>query len=368
MSMNDLMEHYTPYMPNDQMKSDAPSASTTYSNTNEKYVYERPDAQSNRPYIIMQGRFLGDNADTFYKLEFVDVDGNYLPLYRNHEYKLTISAVARSGAADPTQAKVANANVSSMTEAQDLNDISDGLSRIYVQWLDQAFMEPGTKTFQYMYLPDATDKTSSAQATLEILDGAGKAITGATVAAAFTDSGPDSQTHWRTVTFTTTSPDDTMKVTKFRVTGTHTTDDGQNHRLYRDITVRVLPYQPWGTPTVATSGPAVDATVDVTITLPTGLPSSLFPLEISFEDLNHSLDPAGVDMPAVVGPTIVPNKTGNSYQFVKTVRYLDYAASGGNVITANFKRVRTGATTLYFKNKYFKSGTNDYGSVAVGAN
>ena len=368
LSMDDLMDVYDPFMPNDEMKSDAPASSTTYSDANDKYVYERPDAQSNRPYIMMQGRFLGDSQDTFYKLEFVDPDGNYLPLYRNHEYKITISGVARSGAADPTQAKVANANVSSMTEAQDLTDISDGLARIYVQWLDQAYMEPGTKTFQYMYLPDASDKTSATTAILEITDGAGKAITGATAAAAFTESGPDETSGWCTVSFTTTSPDDTMKVTKFRVTGQYKSADNQTHKLYRDVTVRVLPYQPWGTPNVTTSGAAIDATVNVTITLPTGLPSSLFPLEISFEDNNKCLDPAGVDMPAVVGETIVPGKTGSSYQFVKTVRYLDYVASGGNVITANFKRVRTGATTLYFTNKYFKDGDNTYGQATVGAN
>ena len=177
-SFDELLDNYDGFMPNDQISSDAPTAETTYSDSEDKFVYERPLASSNRPYIMMQGRFSGDPKDTFYKLEFVDPDGNYLPLYRNHEYTLTISKVARSGAADPTQARVANANVSTMTEAQDLTDISDGLARIYVQWLDHAYMEPGTQTFQYMYLPDASTITSSTQATLEITDGQGKAITG----------------------------------------------------------------------------------------------------------------------------------------------------------------------------------------------
>ncbi len=362
-SFDELLDIYDGFMPNDQISSDAPTATTTYSDSNDKFVYERPLASSNRPYIMMQGKFLGDTTDTFYKLEFVDPDGNYLPLYRNHEYTLTISKVARSGAADPTQAKVANANVSAMTEAQDLTDISDGLSRIYVQWLDQAFMEAGTKTFQYMYLPDASRISSSTQATLKITDGEGKAISGT-----LSQTSPSqASNYWTRVTFSTSAPDDTMKVTKFRVTGEYTATDGQIHKLYRDITVRVLPYQPWGSPTVSASGSEIGATVDVTITLPTGLPSSLFPLEISFEDSNKVLDPAGTDMPAVVGETIVPDKTGSSYQFVKTLGFLDYSRAGGNVITANFKRVRTGASTLYIKNQYFKDGNNDVGSATIPA-
>lgn len=364
MSFDSLMVHYDGFMPNDEISSDAPTATTTYSDSNDKFVYERPLASSNRPYIMMQGRFLGDTTDTFYKLEFVDPDGNYLPLYRNHEYTLTISKVARSGAADPTQAKVANANVSAMAEAQDLTDISDGLSRIYVEWLDQAFMEAGTKTFQYMYLPDASRISSSTQATLKITDGEGKAISGT-----LSQTSPSqASNYWTRVTFSTSAPDDTMKVTKFRVTGEYTATDGQVHKLYRDITVRVLPYQQWTTPSVVTSGGDADDTVDVTFTLPTGLPASLFPLEISFEDLNKALDPADIDMPAVIGKTIVPNKSGSSYQFVKTIGFIEYSRTGGNVITANFKRVRTGSTTLYFKNQYFKSGENTVGSVSIGAN
>lgn len=355
-----LLDNYDPFMPNDEMNSDAPTDSTTYTDSNDKFIYERPDASTNRPYIMMQGRFLGDSQDTFYKLEFVDPDGNYFPIYRDQEYLITISAVARSGAAIPTEAKVANANVSSMAEAENLSDISDGLSRIYVQWLDKSYMKDTVYTFKYMYLPDASDKTSSTTAILEFLSGQEKAITGS-----LTDSGPGDD-GWCTVSFNTTAPDDTVKITKFRVTGQHTsTTDGQVHKLYRDITVRVLPRQPWNSVNVTTGGADISDNVTVTITIPTGLPSSLFPLEIAFEDVNKCLDNAGTDMPAQVGETIIPGKSGSSYQFIKSVKYTEYSAANGNVITANFKRVRTGASTLYFQNEYFQTTGN---SVAIPAN
>ncbi|MBQ9878066.1 MAG: hypothetical protein IJM29_04075 [Bacteroidales bacterium] len=347
-----LLDNYDACMPNDEISTDTPSTSTVY-DKNDKYVYERPDAESSRPYIIMAGKFNGDRYDTYYKLELVDPDGNYLPILRNHEYLLHLNAVSKRGTTDPTQAKVSNANVSSMTETENLSDLSNGISRIYVQWLDRAYMAAGTQYFQYKYLPVATQSTP-AQATLSIISGEGEAINGSLSQT----SSPDAQ-GWYTVTFTTNAPsttDDTEKITKFRVTGTH--DD---QKLYRDITVRLLPYLTWGTPSVTASGGAVGTAVNVTITLKTGLPASIFPLEISFEDRDRVLDPAKVvgglpDMTAVIGPTIVAGKSGQSYQFVKTISYLDYQREGGNVIICRFERVKANDNSvLYFKNQYFQN-------------
>ena len=71
-------------------------------------------------------------------------------------------------------------------------------------------------------------------------------------------------------------------------------------------------------------------------------------------------------MPAVVGETIVPNKTGSSYQFVKTIGFIEYSRTGGNVITANFKRVRAERSSiLYLKNQYFKDGDSVVGSATI---
>ena len=198
--------------------------------------------------------------------------GNYLPIFRNYEYEVILTSVAKSGVADPTQAKPSNANVSSMTETANLADLADGVSRIYVEWLDQTYMGAGTQTFHYMYLQDAANDDVSTQATLSIVSGEGQAITGN-----LTQSGPETSggfKGWHTVTFTTAAAGTSEKKTVFRVTGQ--TEDGQ--KLYRDIAIHVIPVQIWTTPTVSSAGSAIDAKVTVTITLPTGLPSSIFPL------------------------------------------------------------------------------------------
>ena len=316
---------------------------------------------------MLQGRYGDDAQDTFYRLDFVDKDGNYIPIFRNFEYKIVLTSVAKSGSATPVDVKPSNANVSSMTETENLTDLADGVSRIYVEWLDQAYMGAGPQTFKYMYLPDATTTSSSKQATLAIVSGANDAISGETADQAFTQEGPDGK-GWCTVKFNTTAaPTSGEKTTSFTVTG----ETDTHQKLYRKITVHVLPTQPWGTPTVTSAGPNIGDDVTVTFTLPDGLPSSVFPLEIEFEDSGKKLNPAGTDMPAQVGKSIVPDVTNTSYQFVKSVSYLETTngAKDGyfytKTLVCTFNRISTGATTLYFKNKYFQTTGN---SVAIPAN
>ena len=328
--------------------STAPTTTEEY-NTTPKYVYERPAGSDNssRPYIILKGRFKGDMMDTYYRLDFVNRDGEYLPLYRNFEYSIILTSVAKSGVTDPAKAKASNSNVSSLEETQNLSDIADGVSRLYVMWLDHTYLTAQNNVaFKYMYLRNAATDTESTAATLSFISGEGAAITSGT---GWNNGGTLGSDGWRTVYYNVQAPNGTggaEKVSKFRVTGQ--TTDGQ--KLYRDITIHVLPRQTFSTPTVTTSGQAINSTVTVSMALPTGLPSSVFPLQILFEDQNHYLNPNGTDMPVNVGPTLTGG-TGTSFQFTKSVSWTEYTAS--NTITAVFKRIKTGQTVLYYSNEYF---------------
>lgn len=362
-----LWENYDPFMPvgNTSINTTSPVETDRFTDKNDKFIFERPDRSSDRPYIMIQGRFTGDANDTFYRLDFVDRDGNYLPIFRNYEYKITLTSIAKSGSPTPVNVRPSNANVSSLEETQNLTDLADGTSRIYVEWLDQAYMGAGEQTFRYLYLPDATTTTSQ-QATLKIVSGAGSAIANNTYegstpeATSFTQTGPDPN-GWYTVHFkTTAAPTSGEKTTVFTVTGEN--DDHQ--KLYRTVTVHVLPVQSWGNPSVSSSGSNVGAEVTVTFTLPNGLPSSIFPLEIEFEDNQKNLNPLGTDMPAKVGSSIVPGQTNTSYQFVKSVSYLETETGAHDgytdtkTLVCRFKRISTGPTRLYFKNQYFATQNN----------
>ncbi len=150
---------------------------------------------------------------------------------------------------------------------------------------------------------------------------------------------------WQEVELQIAAQGTTEKRTTFRITG----ETDQHDKLFRDITIHVLPTQTFNA-TASSSG----STVTVTITLADDLPSSVFPLEIAFEDSNKRLNPNGTDMPARIGPSIVTGRTDRSYQFIKSVSYADYAGEGGsNVVQCVFKRLSDGSTTLYMDNEYF---------------
>lgn len=356
----------------------APTTTETY-NSSIKYLYERPDRETDRPYVIIKGKYkegnTWDTSDTYYRLDLVDRDGNYLPILRNFEYTINLTSVAKRGKTDPTECVASNSNVSSLTETASLSDLSDGVSRIYVQWLNKAYLHSATKVgFKYMYLKNAATDTQSSAATFKVLTGSDPSISTnwTSVTGSYTGDAISIQSNygwnnggtlgsdgWRTVYFDVNTPSTSQLSTTFRVTGT--TDDGQ--KLYRDITVFLLPEQKFQSVSWVTDGSfsatsAASNQVHVTIQLPAGLPSSVFPLTIIFEDSARKLNPAGTDMPvtSVSAGESIAGRNANTYQFEKTISYIDYGktiAANGYKVTCEFVRISDGATNLYFTNEYF---------------
>ena len=355
-TMNDLRTNYpNGFMPEGvSYDTTAPAAGDDY-DANPKYVYERPaGTPTDRPFIILKGRYDTDAADTYYRLDFVNRDGEYLPVYRNFAYNIVLKSVAKSGVADPAGAKASNSNVSSIEETENLSDISDGESRLYVMWLDNTYAEAHDEiAFRYMYLPDATKDDSSKAATITWVSGKDDAIS-ELATSDWASGGSMGSDGWYTIHFKVNEPGDAEKISVFQVTGQ--TSDGQ--KLYRKITVHLLPLQDFGTPTITSEGATVNSKVTVNFPLPTGLPASAFPLEIFFEDNPHVLNPYGSDMPTNIGPTIATGSTGTSFQFVKTISYTEYSASTDNIFPIEFKRIKTGSTVLYYKSRFFKNQNN----------
>lgn len=345
-----------------------PTSEMQYKNESQ-YVFEREETNgSNRPYIILKGKFNNGNP-SFYRLDFTDKNGNYIPIFRNFKYDIVIGSVAKDGVSNPAQAQPSNANVSALISTHSLTDLADGQSRILVQYLDKTFMgDEGSVRFKYRYMKkaSATEISESTVSTASFrvltntelskitIDEEGHTMPLNTEDPAFTvtnwNSTWDSTEKWYYVTLNIQSAGDLEKRTTFRITGT--TDDGD--LIYRDVTIHVLKKQDFDAVvnTSQSSGSAIGSIVTVDLTLPSNLPSSVFPLAIAFEDGNKRLNPNGIDMPAQVGNSIVTGKTSErSYQFVKSVSYAEYTAN--NVISCVFKRIATGKTTLYMENQYF---------------
>ena len=366
---------YTPTQPEGvSIDSSEPTTSMEYRDE-PQFVFEREMTNgANRPYIILKGKFDGSQTSTYYRLDFTDKNGNYIPIFRNFRYDINIGSVAKAGVADPKTAQPSNANVSALISAHSLTDLADGTSRIMVQKLDYTFITAGPTKFPYIYMKDARKPIAEAnvsKASFRILtndelkeikiDEEDHTMPLNTDLPAFTTTYADntdwgstwnSSSKWYEVILNIAEPGNEEKRTTFRLTGT--TADGD--LLYRDVTIHVLQKQTFNAKvnTSASSGSAVGSTVTVDLTLASNLPSSIFPLEIAFEDSDKRLNPKGIDMPARVQNSMVQGKTGErSYQFVKSISYAEYTAS--NVISCVFQRISAGPTTLYMENEYFNS-------------
>lgn len=302
-----------------------------------QFVYESVKSYTNnkQPFIILYARHYNQEKKQYedykyYRIELTDNDGEYYPILRNLSYDIKITSVAEDiqGYSDPTQAVMCNGNVSTAIDAN-ISDVSDGYSALYVLYTDKTFANSSTEnkavTFMYQYIPDIVNApTTYAQASLAITgsDGSGHAIADATGTSWYEQTGPEDG--WYTVTYYVlpSSSIESEAVSTFRVTGS-TTISGETKTLFRNITARLIPFQDFSNLSVTGSGTTAGSTVTISFDLPDGLPSSMFPLEISVQDSELALNP-------VVGTenmTLVTHDDGETFHFVKTVSYASYSAS-----------------------------------------
>ena len=302
--------------------------------TDYQFVYESPNTTSNYPYIIVAGSYNGA-ATSYYRIELVDDEGTHIPIYRNLDYTITLSAIAKNGVSDPKNAVTSNGNVS--TTATDLSEISDGISGLFALYTDRTYVigdeDDPSVTFQYQYIPDlAADKTSAnyyKQA--EILEVSGDAIDGDLTQGALTEG-------WYPVTFNLKKSSEAVAagkdlVSTFKVRGTSNT----GAKLFRVITVRVI-----RTPNYVTASTGPDG-MNFNLGLPADLPSSMFPIVFNVYDSNECLNPSGTDMPVVV------DSANKQFYYTKTVTRKEYEDSmnsdeTASVIVLRFKKVKSGST------------------------
>lgn len=101
-------------------------------------------------------------------------------------------------------------------------------------------------------------------------------------------------------------------------------------------------------------------TMTVDIILPSGISEARFPLKFLIEPDAHTLYPDATNanypiLPVSSGPSMIPNKTGQSYWFTRTITYEEYAAASEDIqsnksFPSYFKTlVAASATSVYVK-------------------
>lgn len=358
---------YNGFMFDETMDFNKPTDAQISSTASElNFMYERPFPGSEKATcILMKGKYTPDGGTTdkdytYYRIDLMDeaVDG-YFPIYRNLRYQVKIHKVGNRGAdsIDEAMNRDSGGNVSLSTEAQKLTDISDGTSRLFVEYVEKNFTSGGKKTLWVYYVPDVTTgEVDNEKISISIKTQGTALKEGTEIKLAPTST----QTGVYTYEFELNEQDENNDlVSVLQIKADNGVDGDDNSTLYRDITLRVmkkmdmkLSLQP---KQVSEQG---EETV-LGIKLPDGLPSSMFPLEFYIEDVNHTLYSTGKDGNG--NPIIVPVKTDfsivdgktNSFYFIRTVNESEY--KDNHTITTVFKTNKdASATTIYVANEYFK--------------
>ena len=342
----------------------APKASSNF-------MYERtlPAASGDaakKTCIMMRAKYKNETKYTYYRIDLMneDFEDGAFPIYRNVLYTVRIYRVGNHGAATPEDANLRDSggNVSQTTEAQSLTDISDGYSRLYVEYIEKNFTDGGKKTLKLKYVPNVDNGTAdNSKVTVAVKD-KGKALKEGSVPTKI-DTDLDG---WDIYEFELNGQDENEDlVSVLSVTADNGETGDANSKLFRNITLRVMKKMDMK---LELKPKKVDKLGDVTVlndTLPKNLPASMFPLIFYIEDINHSLNPtqkdddsgADIIVPVQTGKSLADGET-NSFYFIRTVNYDDYdpAKGGSNVVKTQFQTIKgASATTIYVANEYFKT-------------
>ena len=330
----------------------------------EVYMYERPVPKNDATVLIVYGTYTDeDNIDHpgYYKIDLMD-KGEYLPILRNFSYQINILEVHRQGKTTVESALngAGSGDISADISTATQNKLSDGQSSIAVSYTEITHPIGGTYEVTFTFVPDVQHPNQNVNqgVTYELL---APSANGAVIAST---SDIVLDTANGKLTYTTTDVDpERIKSQDIRIIGVSGTS-----RLYRNITIRLLPKQKMTVTCISPIQQAAGAEQDVTVTIPQDLPVSIFPLQFKVEAAAKSLTPRSNDLPVDSDTTIVTGSTGLSYQFIKTVSYEDYLANYATIngkkissFTCLFKSIFANSDSqIFVYNKYFDKGSTSF--------
>ena len=283
-------------------------------------------------------------------------------------------------------------NVSMTAEAKTLTDISDGFSRLYVEFVEKTYTTGGDKSFWVYYVPDVTKDedddgyadidNSSIEVIIKDLGEKPALAEGAKgdVISRDEELSTDDRNFYSFKLNGQSDTDDLSSV--FQVKASNgATDEAKLSTLYRDVTVKIIKKMdmiPSLDPQNLVSG--TDQTTTLKISLKDELPESMFPLEFYIEDSNRTLNPTGtdgsgnsIDVPVKLGTSLIDPNDKTSYYFIRTVNHDEYekiyeaakaATPEGEPVVysfdTEFKTIKeASATTIYIDNDYFNPQSID---------
>ncbi len=365
------------YLPQDAQIIQSDASTLTFDNS-DKYLYERPYSEDvTNTAIIVKGSYDG-NADTYYKIDFVRAAENgfvsYYNILRNFIYSATVISCSSDGYATAAEAAAAPAsnNFVSSVVTQDIVNISDGTSRMYVSYTDTTVVSTDPFNFRYKYIPDyrnaPTTVDNSKVSAYDVATAAAPANDG-TGAVVKSYSSTDSN-GWKVVTINPQTPTDEEKTQT--IIFYEPREEGGTVKIARTVIYRLRkPYSMDLECSPSTVSSSVGQAVTLNIKIPTGLRSHLFPLEFKMEAEANSLTPDNSKaedtyksgyMATWYGESML-DSTKRSFGFTKTITYDEYMAlestsdNSFKTLPCSFKTTKaSSATKVWVHNKYFYYG------------
>ncbi|MBP5721669.1 MAG: hypothetical protein J6W82_11495 [Bacteroidales bacterium] len=365
------------------------------------YVYERgvPTDKIGPTFIIICGKFEKEDTFYYYRLDLMEskVEGTqtvskYYPIYRNFRYNIQLHRISSEGVLTPELAAVSSGaeDISADVSMRHLSDISNGTTRLVVEpFMTRTYSGPSedgyyelfTRFFNNVYSDVPNLLTAAVKVELEpmtdgsddiliLYDGNGNRVPkrGFFFPEAATVGGVPGI---RTIHFDTVDPLDETKTQKIKITG-HNPGNHQDLRLYREVEITLQKKQPL---TVSCTNPVqalTNSPITASITIPSELPESMFPLEFIVEPEAKTLTPdtsKDVNMPVVSGRSIATTESAftdtPTFYYIRTLTWEEFTGLPiiGNKRTFNcyFKTNREfNATTIWVYNEYFTKGSTSF--------
>ena len=328
------------------------------------YVYERETPISNPAYVLVYGTY--NNSDVYYKIDLRDEKGKYFPLLRNFQYTVTINSVTRNGYQTPGEAanSVGSGDISTSIETESYTNISDGEVRLSVEYTSKVLVTEDNVTLWYNFetLGDAVLK----KVTIKLAND-GDALSGIVanggVISEDINNNPTSNVK-NTITVDPAQIGVEQKVGSLLIIAEYELN-GSHHKIQRKVSYTLTaPYEMEIKCVPAKVPYGINEAFDLSITIPNGLGSAMFPLEFNIEAENLSVTPNNDNMPVATGVSTIPGVQKSAFWFVKTLKKEEYdalpVANGKRTFRCHFKTNKEiSATNIYAANPYFVAYVKD---------
>lgn len=390
------------------------------------FVYERgiPTSEHRATRVLIYAHKdgevdeLGADLYKYYSLDIVDTLNNYIPLLRNQTYTVKLIGIEAGSGESSIEAAAgsSSATVSGDPATQYVTEISDGSASISTSYAEMLYVKPGTYDVFFRYIPtyagenagqednslvtwqvgtknestgtftaipagSATNSVfqiSGGDYSISIDKNNGQIVTyvrhgeGFTSDPAIVAATPDK---WAKLSYTTvgTASDGlidsdgyftVMRNAAIRITGSY-----EGHDIFRDVLVKISPRKSMMVKCLQKYVQSNTGETEVVrVYIPTDLPRAVFPLQFKVEAAQQSITPYGDILPVETGQSIVPNKTGPSYFFIKNLTRTDYSALSTETVNGvdwyyfdcTFKTTMVeSASYVYVYNAYFDDATNN---------